>query len=108
MPVEKYTADNLVVENVVTDNRLMLVTGQKLKRGRLLKLDSGKLTACNTGGTPHSVLVADVDATSADMPCAYYVAGVLNENSIDYGTGNADEFREALRIVNITTKKGTV
>jgi len=106
MAVETFEADNLVIGNVVTDSRYVMTSGQNLARGRLLKLVSGKLTAANTLDTPHSVLLEDINATAGDTKCSYYVAGVLNENSINYGTGTASEFREKLRAVGIITKVG--
>jgi len=105
MAVTQYTADNLVIENPITDNRLVVASGQgELTRGTLLTLNSGKLEKCLTTKTPHSILVEDVDATSTDAVCSYYVGGVFNENSINYNDGSADEFREALRSVGIITK----
>lgn len=101
MGVTEFEKDNLVIENVVTDNRLVLVSGQNLTRGTALKLDSGKLTECGATDIPHSVLGVDTDATSADTPCFYYVGGVLNEGSI----GNFDDaMREKFRAVGIITK----
>lgn len=107
MGIETYEADNLVVgTNTSTDNRLVLTSGQNLVRGRLLTVTLGKLVGADTGDTPHSILVHDVDASGGDLPCAYYTEGKFNEDAIDYGTGDEDEFREALRSVQILTVSG--
>jgi len=105
MSVTEYTVDNLVIENAVTDNRLVLASGQSVVRGTPLMLNGGKLEAVTADAdTPHSIAVFDVDATAGDMPCAYYVAGVYLEDSIVYGSATAAGLREKFRAVGITTK----
>lgn len=93
--------DLLPISDARTENKYPLKTGENLKRGRLLKLDGGKLVGANTGDEPHSILVNDVDATAGDTACAYYVSGVYNANQVDFGTGTEAEFREAARLKGI-------
>jgi hypothetical protein len=105
MSVTEYDGVSLPAGDVETDNKYLLKQGENLKRGRLLKLDGDKLVGAKTGDAPHSILVEDTDATSGDTPCAYYIRGAFYEAKIDYGTGDADEFREALRDVGITLRR---
>jgi hypothetical protein len=92
----------VVGKDAVTSRDYVIAGGEGvLEAGRLLKLDGGKLKACNTGDTPHSILLEDVDATGADVECFYLNRGVVAEDEVDYGSGSGDEFREALRAVGI-------
>ena len=93
--------DALVTGWSRTENKYPLKAGENLKRGRLLKLDGGKLVGANTGDEPHSILANDVDATAGDTACIYYVAGTFNANQVDFGTGTEAEFREAARLKGI-------
>jgi len=99
--------DGLVVapDQVITDNRYPLKAGENLKRGRVLTLDTttNKLVGANTGDAPHSILVADTDATAGDTECTYYVKGSFDSTFMDFGTGSEAEFREAFRQVGIYT-----
>lgn len=105
MSVTEYTVDNLVIENAISDDRLLLASGQNVTRGTVLKLNAGKLEAVTADtDVPHSIAVRDVDATAGDAKIAYYVGGVFLENDINYNGATADGMREQFRAVGITTK----
>jgi len=106
MSVTHYDPIQIFERLDASDDRYKLAAGNNLKAGRLLKLDGGKLAPCDAGDTPHSILLRDTDATSMDTATGYGLAGVVVEDGVDFGTGAADDFREALRAVGIYLTKG--
>jgi len=109
MAAENITRDNIEAGSGAFQARTEIVaSGQNLKRGDVVKLDAnGKLAKIATGDTPHGVMFEDVDATGGDKAGAIYYSGyALVEDELDYGDGNADEFREALRERGIILVKG--
>jgi len=99
-----YEVDNLIVGEFVTDYRYPVASGENVTRGQVMKLASGKLTPCLTSETPNTIMLEDVDATAGDAIGGYLVKGTVLESEVNYNTGSADEFREALRSVQIITK----
>jgi|GEM_PF-6779173 len=108
MAAEIITPDNIEAGSGAFQFREEIVaSGQTLKRGDVVKLNSGKLEKIATGDTPYAVMADDVDASSGDKPGTVFYSGhALVEDELDYGTGSADEFRDALRQRGIILVKG--
>lgn len=99
-----YEVDNLIVGEYDNDNRYPVESGNTVTRGQVMKLSSGKLSPCLTTETPSTIMLEDVDASGADAYGSYMTRGTVLESEVNYNTGSADEFREALRSVQIITK----
>lgn len=96
MAVTTYTPDNLDAGIIPTLTRNVTVAaGQNISRGRAVKITTGKVSGLDTSETFYGIMQEDVDATAGDTMGAMYVYGALVESEVDFGTGNADEFRDA-------------
>jgi len=100
-----YTVDNLIIgDDFVTDNIYPVAAGNNVTRGTVMKLVLGKLSPCLTTETPNTIMLDNVDATLADAYGSYLVDGMVLESAVNYNTGTAAEFREALRSAGILTR----
>ena len=100
-----YTVDNLIVgDDIVTDNIYPVASGNTVTRGQVMKLVAGKLSPCLTTETPSTIMLDNVDASAGDAYGSYLVDGMVLESEVNYNTGSALEFREALRGVQIITR----
>ena len=109
-----YSPDNLIAGDFpLRSQGGTLLAGQSYVRGSVLgKVDaSKKLTLCDPAAddgseNPVGILIADVDATSADAAGMMYISGDFNENALTIGgSGTADDIRDALRDLNIYLHK---
>ena len=101
-----YTADNLVTatNKLITGDEYTLASGQNVVRGQLLKLTGTALSSCLTAETPNTIALENIDATGGALPITYIVQGSVLESEVTYNTGDAAEFREALRSLGIITE----
>lgn len=96
MAVTSYTPDNLDAGIIPTLTRdVVVASGSNLARGCAVKVTTGKVSALLTTETFYGIMEEAVDATSGDTTGSMYVFGALVESEVDFGTGDADEFREA-------------
>ena len=100
-----YEVDNLVVGSFITDRAYPVASGNTVTRGQVMKLTAGKLSPCLTQEAPHSIMLENVDASLSDVFGSYMLEGVVLESEVNYNTGSAEEFREALRQNNILTRR---
>ena len=92
-----------------TRNDYLIGGSSVINSGRVLTLTLGKLVPANTGDIPHSILLNDTDTTAGDVKAPYIVeCDFIIETQLDYGTGTADEFREAFRSGGILLGKPNV
>ena len=115
--LETNTYDNLIAGDfpLITE-RETLISGQDLERGALLGRitdtgdDQNKLKQCDSGSsdgseTPYAILVADGDASIADVYVDVYKTGEFNGANVGVATGDdIDDFKEDLRDVSIFIK----
>ena len=101
-----FTADNLVTatKQIITGDLYTLASGQSVVRGQVLKLTGTALSSCLTTEDPNTIALQTVDATSGALPITYMISGSALESEMTFNTGDADEFREALRSFGIITE----
>ena len=87
--IGEMTPDNLIadvhVKQIVVSATVAANAGE-LKRGTVVALSDGKLTAMTTGKTPYGILCDDVDATS-EAVAEVYVSGVFNKHALIVKSG---------------------
>jgi len=105
MSVTSYTADNLVTatEDLITDNVLVLESGESVVRGQVLKKGSTGLVAVDADAdTPYTIALQTVDATSAAKPIEYMIEGsVMADSVVVSGTATVAGMKDKLRDVGI-------
>jgi len=107
MVVETYTPDNLETGLSETITRTVTVaSGQNLKRGQAVKLDSGKVSELLTTESFYGVMNTDCDATAGDTTGTMIYNGALLESEIIFTTGDSAEFIESARSLGITFVQG--
>ena len=110
MPVTNFDPTlPFVGDEYKTRNDYLIGGSAEIMSGRVLTLNANKLVPANTGDEPHSILLHDTDTTAGDVKAPYIVqCDFIIETKLDYGTGTADEFREALRSIGILLGKPNV
>ena len=88
--IGEMTPDNLIadvhVKQIVVSATVAANAGE-LKRGTVVALSDGKLTAMTTGKTPYGILCDTVTVGAADEVVEVYLTGKFNKNALIVANG---------------------
>ncbi|GAK06043.1 hypothetical protein JCM19037_4597 [Geomicrobium sp. JCM 19037] len=91
-----------------TTEAVTLASGEVYQRGTVIALNDGKgvkLNPSNEDAKPYGIVAEDVDASDDDAPGVLYMNGTFNPDALIFGgNGSAEQYKEALRDIDIFLK----